>query len=217
MQQLSADNVQDLHGDSMKAAHEINHSTFTEEVADLIEDTVTVENMTVNVEEAIHQNGEIGHEDEMLYEHGARITVGESLLLTMAFIMRHKLSIVASRDLITLLELHCPEKNKAVKELCKFREYFQHLRHPIKKHFSCPNPKCQIYISASNPKDGDVCKICSHPLSGKSFFIELPIKEQLQTILSRKFHVHNKVQGHVLFIMPVCLLLAFQPFSFYYF
>lgn len=52
MQQLSADN-EDLHGDSMKAAHEINHSTFTEEVADLIEDTVTVENMTVNVEEAI--------------------------------------------------------------------------------------------------------------------------------------------------------------------
>ena len=38
MQQLSADN-EDLHGDSMKAAHEINHSTFTEEVADLIEDS----------------------------------------------------------------------------------------------------------------------------------------------------------------------------------
>lgn len=111
MQQLSADN-EDLHEDSMKAAHEINHKYFYRR-GDLIEDTVTVENMTVNIEEAIHQNGEIGHEDEMLYEHGARITVGESLVLTMAFIMRHKLSIVASRDLITLLELHCPEKQSS--------------------------------------------------------------------------------------------------------
>lgn len=54
-----------------------------------------------------------GTEREMLYENG-RITVGENLLLTMAFIMRHKLSMVASCNLITLLELHCPEKNNAV-------------------------------------------------------------------------------------------------------
>ena len=31
-------------------------------------------------------------EDELLYED-SRITVGESLLLTMAFIMRHKMSL----------------------------------------------------------------------------------------------------------------------------
>ena len=92
MQQISAN--EDLHEDSVKAAHEINHITFAEEVSELIEDTVTVENMAVNVEEVIHQNGEIGLEHEMLFEHGARITVGESLLLTMAFMMRHKLSIV---------------------------------------------------------------------------------------------------------------------------
>lgn len=156
--------------------------TITDEVADVIE-KIEVENVELHTEETGDQNAESG----LLFEN-ARITVGESLLLTMAFIMRHKLSMVASDDLISLLELHCPKDNNAVKTLSKFREYFQYLKHPMKKHFSCPNPKCQVYISANKPKDGDVCPICSEPLSGKSFFIELPVEDQLQTILSRKCH-----------------------------
>lgn len=68
------------------------------------------------------------------------------LLLTMAFIMRHKLSMVASDDLITLLKLPYPAENNAVKGLGKFKEYFQYLKHPMKKHFCCPNLKCQVYI-----------------------------------------------------------------------
>ena len=125
-------------------------------------------------------------EHELLYQD-SRITVGESLALTMAF-MRHKLSMVASNDLISLLELHCPKENNAVKGLSQFKEHFQYLKHPMKRHFCCPNPKCQVYISVGKPKDGDVCRICSGPLSDKSFFIELPVKDQLQTILSRKLY-----------------------------
>ena len=147
--------------------------TITDEVADLIE-KIEVENVKLHTEETGDEN--------------ARITVGESLLLTMAFIMRPKLSMVASDDLISLLELCCPKDNNAVKTLSKFREYFQYLKHPMREHFGCPNPKCQVYISANKPKDGDVCPICSEPLSGKSFFIELPVEDQLQTILSRKCH-----------------------------
>ena len=155
---------------------------LTEELADLVEE-IEVENMTADPEETKKtQNSE----HELLYGN-ARITVGESLLLTMAFIMRHKLSMVASDDLISLLELHCPAENNAVKGLGKFKEYFQYLKHPMKKHFCCPNRKCQVYISATKPEDGDVCHICSQPLSGKSFFIELPVEDQLKTILSRKF------------------------------
>lgn len=165
-----------------ETSHEENLVSFTEEVADLIEE-IKEENINVDTEETKSRN----IEDELLYDNG-RITVGESLLLTMALIMRHKLSMVASDDLITLLELHCPKENNAVKGLSKFREYLQYLKHPMKKHFCCPNPKCQVYISASKPLDGDVCRICSTPLSGKSFFIELPLEDQLQTILSRKLY-----------------------------
>ena len=58
----------------------------------------------------------------------------------------------------------------------------------MKKHFSCPNPKCRIYISAFKPQSGDVSQICQEPLSEKSFFLELPVEEQLKTVLSRKWH-----------------------------
>ena len=123
---------------------------------------------------------------KLLYEN-ARVTVGESLLLTMAFIMRYKLSMVASDDLLKLLELHCPMSSLAVKEMSKFRQYFQYLSHPIKQHYCCPNPKCQVYISAEKPGEEDVCRVCGELLSGKSFFIEAPVEEQLQTILSREY------------------------------
>lgn len=162
---------------------------LTEDVADLLEE-IEVENPAVNIEETRNTNAE----NELLYEN-SRITVGESLLLIMAFIMRHKLSLVASEDLISLVELHCPGQNNALKGLSRFREFFQSLKHPMKKHFSCPNPKCRIYISASKPQSGDVCQICQEPLSEKSFFLELPVEEQLKTVLSRKWHsiftLHN--------------------------
>ena len=155
---------------------------YTEELASLIEE-IEVEKVALGVKET--EDKSIEH--ELLYQ-GSRITVGESLALTMVFIMRHKLSMVASNDLISLLELHCPKENNAVKGLSQFKEHFQYLKHPMKRHFCCPNPKCQVYISVGKPKDGDVCRICSGPLSDKSFFIELPVEDQLQTILSRKLY-----------------------------
>ena len=163
----------------------------TEELADLIEE-VEVEKLDVGTSEETSD----GNLENQLYENG-RITVGESLLLIMAFIVRHKLSMVATNDLISLLELHCPKDNNAVKGLSKFREYFQHLKNPLRKHYACPNPKCQVYISASQPKEGDVCGTCGTPLSEKSFFIEFPIEDQLQTILSRKFHNNPSAWHHV--------------------
>lgn len=171
MQDISANANEEVHEESTSVHDEIQ-GTFTEELADLIEE-IEVEKVVAGTEETKEES----IEDELLYED-SRITVGESLLLTMAFIMRHKMSMVASNDLISLLELHCPKENNTVKGMSQFREYFQYLKHPMKKHFCCPNPKCQVYISAEKPKDGDVCRICSESLSGKSFFIELPIEDQ---------------------------------------
>lgn len=136
---------------------------YAEEVASLIEE-IEVEKVAFGVEETKDKSTE----RELLYQD-SRITVGESLALTMAFIMRHKLSMVASNDLISLLELHCPKENNAVKALSQFKEHFQYLKHPMKKHFCCPNPKYQVYISVGKPKDGGICRICSGPLSDKSF------------------------------------------------
>ena len=171
---------------------------YAEEVPSLIEE-IEVEKVAFGVEETKDKSTE----HKLLYQD-SRITVGESLALTMAFIMRHKLSMVASNDLISLLELHCPKENNAVKALSQFKEHFQYLKHPMKKHFCCPNPKCQVYISVGKPKDGGVCRICSGPLSDKSFFIELPVEDQLQTILSRKLY------NILLYKYVLCTILIIQ-------
>lgn len=196
MQDISAN--EEFLEDSNTAHEEISDTyVYTEELASLIEE-IEVDKVAWGLKETKDESTE----SELLYE-GSRITVGESLALTMAFIMRHKLSMVASNDLISLLELHCPKENNAVKGLSQFKEYFQYLKHPMKKHFCCPNPKCQVYISVGKPKDGDVCRICRGPLSEKSFFIELPVEEQLQTILSRKLYSY--------FVHVCCMYYSKNP------
>lgn len=168
--------------DTGEGTNEFKYETqveLTEDIADLMEE--------IEIEDASAKTQDENNESNLLYEQ-AKVTVGESLLLIMTFSIRHKLSMVATADLLRLIELHCPLSNLAITEMRKFRQYFKHLNHPIKKHFSCPNPKCQVYISSEEPKENDVCKICGQPVSTNYFFIEIPIEDQLQTIFSRKFY-----------------------------
>lgn len=122
---------------------------------------------------------------ELIYE-GAQITYDESLLLTMAFALRHKISLAAVDDLLELLCIHCPEVNSMVPNLSQFQQHFRKLNHPIKQHFCCPNINCQVYVSSSVPQKDDACKVCGEHLSSKAFFIEVPVEEQLSTVLSSK-------------------------------
>ena len=94
-----------------ETAHAEIPINLTEESADLVEE-IEIEDLAVNFEDSINKEDV---KQELLYDN-ARITLGESLLLTMAFIVRHKLSMVASDDLIALLELHCPQNNNTVKK-----------------------------------------------------------------------------------------------------
>lgn len=122
---------------------------------------------------------------DLPYE-GTQITCSESLLLTMAFTLRHKISLAAVVDLLELLRIHCPEVNLVVPNIAKFQEHFRKLNHPIKQHFCCPNINCQVYVSFTAPQKDDMCKVRGEHLSSKAFFIEVPVEEQLYTILSSK-------------------------------
>lgn len=122
---------------------------------------------------------------DLLYD-GAQITCDESMLLTMAFALRHKISLAAVDDLLELLRIHCPKANSVVPNIAQFQQHFRKLNHPIKQHFCCPNINCQVYVSSTAPQKGDTCKVCGEHLSSKAFFIEVPVEEQLSTILSSK-------------------------------
>lgn len=122
---------------------------------------------------------------ELIYE-GAQITYDESLLLTMAFALRHKISLAAVDDLLELRRIHCPDVNSMVQNISQFQQHFRKLNHPIKQHFCCPNKNCQVYVSSSVRQKDDTCKVCEEHLCSKAFFIELPVEEQLSTVLSSK-------------------------------
>jgi len=117
---------------------------------------------------------------------GSNISCQESMLLIMSFCVRHKLSGVATEDLLRLLSLHCPENTNNLKSLKDFQLFVRSLKTPIVKHYYCPEKQCQVYNGTNEPDQSDCCIVCNKPLSKNYFFIELPIETQLQDLLSSK-------------------------------
>ena len=114
----------------------------------------------------------------------APVTVAESSLLLMAFAVRHMLSGIALEDLLELIHFHCPKPNKCITELKEYQLFFQALKHPVVKHSYCPNVVCKVYIGTSQPETGAKCAVCGTIVDSSCYFIEIPILEQLKTILS---------------------------------
>ncbi|KAK2562534.1 hypothetical protein P5673_014210 [Acropora cervicornis] len=85
--------------------------------------------------------------DEQALYQDSPLSVAESSLLLMAFSVRHKLSGVALEDLLELIQLHCPKPNKCITELKEFQLFFQALKHPVVKHYYCPNLICKLYVA----------------------------------------------------------------------
>ena len=110
-------------------------------------------------------------------------SVSESSLLIMAFTVRHKLSGVAVEGLLELIHLHCPKPNKCISEINEFQLFFQALKHPILKHYYCLDTVCKVYVGSLQPENGTKCAVCATPLGRSAYFIEIPVVEQLKTIL----------------------------------
>ena len=67
----------------------------------------------------------------------ARITNATSMLLIMIFVITHKLSGEALKDL-ALIDLHCLIPHALIQSLYNFKKYFSMLKHPIKRHHYSP-------------------------------------------------------------------------------
>lgn len=132
--------------------------------------------------------------DSPLYE-GARLTVSESLLLTMTFAVTYNLTGEALSSLLLLLNLHCLHPNKCLTSLYKFRKYFENLKNPLKFHRFCS----YCFLSVADEK----AKHCSNPLCLKdlstqgsvSYFLEIPLLVQVQNLFS-KVGFYEKVSTH---------------------
>lgn len=117
--------------------------------------------------------------DEVPLYHDAEITVKESMLLLSSLMLRHNLNMTCMSDIITVIQLHCPEMDLKTNSLYKFGKYFNiDVDNKFKKHFYCSN--CMRELANVN----DICPSC--PQQKSSYFLQLPIERQLTEMYKRR-------------------------------
>lgn len=121
-------------------------------------------------------NDDVG-QNQPLYR-GSRISVGESMLLILALLLHHNLTLTCIEDIIIVLELHCLRQSLHKNSLYKFKKYFglNGISDMI-RHYYCSI--CNRDLRSAN----DICSTCKE--AKKLFFVELPLVNQLQVMYSR--------------------------------
>ena len=130
-------------------------------------------------------------EDDVLFS-GAPITTTSSIVLILSFVMKYKLTQEAFRDLLAVIEAHCPRPNNCKKEVKKLFEFVSQAKGNIVKHFFCSYCKAYCGKGTQDNRGKTEIKGTSH-ICGKNlasthgFFIEAPIVKQLQTLFGGEF------------------------------
>ena len=115
---------------------------------------------------------------------GARISNVVSMLLIVTFVMTHKITGVALKDLLSLIDIHCLMPHRLIQSLYKFKQYFRYVKTPLMHYYYCSN--CSTSVNPECKKCPNV--LCQSEVSeqNRCFFIQLSIIDQLKTMFSRK-------------------------------
>lgn len=125
------------------------------------------------------------NQSELPIYPNARISLATSLILIMTFALTHHLSGAALSDLLALVNLHCTVDVPVLQSLYKFKHHFNYKDLPLKYHYYCP--KCSTMVDSDESTE---CpnSACGHDFkeSKPSFFITIPIEQQLQNMFKRQ-------------------------------
>lgn len=121
--------------------------------------------------------------NEPLYA-GASITVGITMTLLLAFIVRHKLTNEAVSDLLHIIEVICPKPNKCIKTHYFFKKFFSFLVTPFKICYYCP--QCIYPISDAAVLACEVCKSVFSSVKDLKYFLHISISDQVKALYSRQ-------------------------------
>lgn len=110
---------------------------------------------------------------------GARITVAESITAILSLLVSFPVSGVLLARILSIIELHCPRPNKCIKTLYYFKNFFKNFKNPLIRHFYCSYCFFKLEFEKS------VCPNCKDKTK-VSYFIEIPIISQLQSLYRRK-------------------------------
>jgi len=123
-------------------------------------------------------------DQEPLYK-GANVTLGSVMVLLVLFVIRHNLTSEALENLLSIIAALLPASSILPNSVSRFKKYFANLKHPFVFHHYCSF--CFAYISQRGVKrcTNSHCLQDLSAKGGTSYFIEIPIVDQLQTMFSR--------------------------------
>ena len=171
-----------VHGDSntFLNSDEIHIEDFIDG-SDLLEELRTLNDL----QEASAQTAYSDKSDDKLFSN-SQLSVKETVVLLLGIVTRHQLSGVALEDVLSFINLICPKENKMPKDAKEIFSFFQSQSQRIVKHFYCPNKKCQAYVGHTTLDGQESCSLCSCKLLEEAMFLEIPVQDQLKTVLSGK-------------------------------
>ena len=111
------------------------------------------------------------------------------MTLLLAFVVRHKLSNEAIADLLYLIDHICPKPNRCCRTLYKFKKFFSFLVMPFNCCYYCTqcfNPIKDVTLRACG-----VCKTVINSVKDLSYFIHIPISDQIKTLFARRHFYSN--------------------------
>lgn len=109
---------------------------------------------------------------------GAPITIAQSMLLILSLVLKHNLTGTSIADIITVINLHCPNEAFRKNSLHKFKKYFSWSTDKFTKHYYCS--VCTTSLATKN----SICETCQAN-RGISYFIEMSFIKQLTLMFQR--------------------------------
>lgn len=126
-----------------------------------------------------NEDEEYLRDDNLPLYDGSPITLRESAVAVLSFVLAHSLSGVCVNDLLSLIALHCGPNNRCLKSLYLFRSYFDMQgQKDSKRHHYCSG--CEVPLENKD----SVCALCRgrHEVS---YFLEFSIANQLKGMFKR--------------------------------
>lgn len=156
----------------------------SDDIGDFIDQSELLEELRElnNMQEATAKTKDQNKSEEQLFPN-SQLSVKETVILLLGIITRHQLSGVALDDILALIHLICPKENRMPKDAKEVFSFFQTQSQKPVKHFYCPNKKCQAYVGTMLPAQ-ERCGQCEWNLKEEAMFLEIPVQEQLKTVLT---------------------------------
>ncbi|KAK3926429.1 Halomucin [Frankliniella fusca] len=166
-------------------AHSDSGSESEESEAENSEDSHEEGNSESSLEESDEDDVDDDMEGNEPIYPGAQITLHESLLSIFTLLFVENLSGALITKVLQLIALHCPDGSIVKRTLHTFRAYFSKLGESLLVfHFFCSECKYPLKTKTSR------CLKCKKN-SDVSYFLELPLLQQLQNLFSRNDFYQN--------------------------